>query len=126
MSRPIGVAIVWLVAVTAAHANDDAVLLAKDAIQPQMTISERGIFVAMLQRGNIVVTRSTDGGKTFLKPVTAIDVCGRAKGGMHRGPRIGIDANGVLTVTAPLTFDGAEYKKHYPTAELFFVQSKDG
>ena len=30
------------------------------------------------------------------------------------------------SVTAPVTFDDAEYKKRYPTAELFFVRSTDG
>ena len=101
-------------------------LILRNAIQPQMAISEHGIFVTAIQRGDIVVLKSIDGGLSFSKPVKAIDVQGRAKGGMHRGPRIGIDGDGRLTVTAPVTFDEAEYEKRYPTAELYFVQSKDG
>ncbi len=115
-----------LAATSLATADEPAVLLGRDAIQPQTVIANHGIFVAMLQRGNVVVTKSNDGGKSFSRPVIAIDVGGRAKGGKHRGPRIGVDDRGVITVTAPVTFDDAEYKKRYPTAELFFTQSKDG
>ena len=31
-----------------------------------------------------------------------------------------------MTVTAPLTFDDAEYKRRYPTADLFFASSANG
>lgn len=96
-----------------------------EAIQPHMVMTTNEIFVVAIQRGNIVVTSSEDGGETFSPAVMAIDVQGRAKGGLHRGPRIGIDAKGVLTVTAPVTFDDKEYQKRYPTTDLYFAQSTD-
>jgi hypothetical protein len=48
------------------------------------------------------------------------------KGGMHRGPRIGVDAKKNLIVTAPAVFDDAEFQKKYPTADLYVVTSADG
>ncbi len=100
--------------------------IATDAIQPHMTIDGgSGIYVAFIHQGNISVSTSRDQGATFSEPVIAIDVGGRARGGAHRGPRIGVDDSGTLTVTAPVTFDDAEYEKRYPTADLFFVRSSD-
>lgn len=96
-----------------------------NAIQPHMAISSHGVFVACIHKGNIAVVVSHDEGRSFGSPVIAMDVSGRARGGRHRGPRIGVDAKGRLTVTAPVTFDDREYKKKYPTADLFFVQSSD-
>lgn len=102
-------------------------VVARDASQPHAAIDSDGnIYVVFIQGGNIKVAVSTDKGKTFGEPVIAIDNNGRARGGMHRGPRIGVDAKKTLTVTAPLCFDEAEFKKPYPTAELWFVQSTDG
>ncbi|MBI2479741.1 MAG: exo-alpha-sialidase [Planctomycetia bacterium] len=101
--------------------------IATDAIQPHMSIGSDGVFyLAFIQRGNISVSISHDRGKTFSNPVVAIDVQGRARGGRHRGPRIGVDNDGNITVTAPVTFDAAEYEKRYPTADLFLVRSTDG
>src|SRR5262245_10841812 len=82
--------------------------IVSDAIQPHMAIDhEGGIYVTFLHKGNISVSLSRDGGKSFSKPVIAIDVQGRMKGGMHRGPRIGVDAKKNLVVTAPAVFDDA-------------------
>ena len=101
--------------------------IAANAIQPHMTIDGgSGIYVAFIHQGNISVSTSHDQGATFGEPVIAIDVGGRARGGAHRGPRIGVDDSGTLTVTAPVTFDDAEYEKRYPTADLFLVRSRDG
>lgn len=102
------------------------VVVAENAIQPQMAIHEDTIYVTSIHQGNIVVSRSTDGGQSFGTPVIAIDVGGRARGGRHRGPRIGVDRHGVVTVTAPVTFDDREYQKRYPTADLYFTRSLDG
>ena len=85
-----------------------------------------GIYLAFIHRGNISVSISHDRGHTFSEPAVAIDVQGRARGGKHRGPRIGVDGEGNITVTAPVTFDAAEYEKKYPTADLFLVRSTDG
>lgn len=101
--------------------------IAADAIQPHMSIGSDGvIYLTFLHRGNISVSISHDQGKTFSDPVVAIDVQDRARGGRHRGPRIGVDGEGIITVTAPVTFDAAEYEKKYPTADLFLVRSTDG
>lgn len=107
------------------QAIGDAITIASEAIQPHMTMTEQAVYVVFLHRGNIAVSVSKDGGKTFSSPSVAIDVQGRARGGAHRGPRIGIDARRRLTVTAPVTFDDAEYKRRYPTAELYFASSSD-
>jgi hypothetical protein len=104
-----------------------AVEVASDAIQPQAAIDAEGnIYVAMLHKGNIAVSVSTDRGKTFREPVVAIDVKGRMKGGRQRGPRIGVDAKKNIVVTAPAVFDEAEFQRKYPTADLYLVTSKDG
>jgi hypothetical protein len=104
-----------------------AVAIVSDAIQPQVAIDGDGnIYVAMLHRGNIAVSVSTDRGKSFGEPVVAIDVGGRMKGGRQRGPRIGVDTNKNIFVTAPAVFDEAEFQRKYPTADLYFVTSKDG
>ena len=101
--------------------------IAADAIQAHMTLGgDSAIYVAFIHKGNISVSISRDRGKTFSEPVIAIDVAGRARGGAHRGPRVGVDDSGTLTVTAPVTFDDAEYEKRYPTADLYLVRSSDG
>ena len=104
-----------------------AVEIAKDAIQPQIAIDgDSNLYIAMLHKGNIAVSVSTDRGKSFSEPVVAIDVGGRMKGGRQRGPRIGVDAEKNIIVTAPAVFDEAEFQKKYPTADLYLVTSKDG
>jgi hypothetical protein len=103
-----------------------AVEIARDAIQPQIAMDAKGvIYAAFLQRGNICCSVSRDAGRTFSEPVIAIDVRGRMQGGMQRGPRIGVDAQGQITITAPAVFDPEEFRKRYPTADLYFVRSSD-
>lgn len=98
-----------------------------DAIQPQPAVASDGtVYVVMLRGGNVQVAVSKDKGKTFEAPVVAMDAGGRARGGMRRGPRIGVDAKGGVVVTAPLCFDKAEFEKQYPTPELWFARSTDG
>src|SRR5581483_4885695 len=110
-----------------APARAAGVVVAADAIQPQVAVDARGtVYVAFLHRGNVVVSASADRGKTFSRPVVAIDAKGKARGGRQRGPRIGVDAKGGLVVTAPVTFDAAEAAKKYPTTELYLVTSADG
>jgi hypothetical protein len=111
--------------VNANPSGGETLTLATDAIQPHMAISRHDVFVACIHKGNISITTSSDEGKSFDRPVVVMDVGGRARGGRHRGPRIGVDDQGRLTVTAPVTFDDNEYKKKYPTADLYFVQSSD-
>jgi hypothetical protein len=98
-----------------------------DAQQPALAFEPGGLVaLAMLQRGNVVVALSRDDGASFSSPVVAMDCNGQARGGRQRGPRIGIDSRGVITVSAPVTFDTEERKKRYPAPELYAVQSKDG
>jgi hypothetical protein len=96
------------------------------AMQPQVAVGSGGAaYVAMIRDGNIVVAASDDGGKTFGEPVVAIDAAGEARGGMRRGPRIGVDGKGGLVVTAPVCFDKAELRNRYPASELWLVRSSD-
>ncbi len=101
--------------------------VADGAKQPHVAVDSDGtIYVAFIRNGNIEVSISSDQGKTFGAPVTAIDAKGRAKGGMQRGPRIAVDAKKNIYVTAPVCFDEAEFSKKYPTSELWLVTSADG
>lgn len=103
------------------------VTIVSGAIQPHLAIGADGaVYVVMIHQGNIAVSVSRDEGTSFGSPVVAIDVKGRARGGAHRGPRIGVDMRHRLTVTAPVTFDEAETRRRYPTAELYVTQSVDG
>jgi hypothetical protein len=119
----------WLLALAAqpARAGDSGRVLARDALQPQVTVDPKGnVYVVFLQKGNVAVCVSTDRGKTFGPPVVAIDAKGKAAGGRQRGPRIGADAKGNLVVTCPLTFDLKEAARKYPTRDLYLVTSADG
>jgi hypothetical protein len=110
-----------------AAALQDATLVARDAIQPHLAIDAEGAaYVAFLKDGQIQLAVSSDQGKTFSAPVVAIDAKGKARGGMQRGPRVAVDGKKTVYVTAPLTFDEAEFKKPYPTADLYLAVSTDG
>lgn len=102
-------------------------VVAADAAQPHLAMDPDGAIVAVFIRGgNIECSTSSDGGKTFSAPVVAIDAKGRARGGMQRGPRVAVDGQKTVYVTAPLTFDDAEFQKRYPTQDLFLATSTDG
>lgn len=107
-------------------ATADSIVVATNAIQPHMAIdSNDSVYLTFIHSGNISVCVSDDGGDSFTDPIVAIDLRGRGRGGAHRGPRIGVDGKGNLTITAPATFDDAEYEKRYPTTDLFVVRSLD-
>jgi hypothetical protein len=111
----------------AALADGPALVVAEDAIQPQVAIDHEGtIYVVFLHKGNVAVAVSTDRGKSFGAPVVAIDVQGKARGGRQRGPRIGVDARKQVTVTAPIAAGEKEPGKHHPPADLYLVASADG
>lgn len=113
--------------VNEARLEVDSVEVAVDAIQPHMAVGHDGtVYLTFIHHGNISVSISRDQGGSFSDPVIAMDIQGRARGGAHRGPRIGVDGNNHLTITAPVTFDDTEYEKKYPTADLFLVRSTDG
>ncbi|MCZ6675876.1 MAG: sialidase family protein [Candidatus Poribacteria bacterium] len=116
-----------VLAIPASFGSEVGGVVAMDAIQPHVAVDHDGvIYVVFIHQGNICVSVSKGDGKHFSQPVIAIDVNGRARGGMQRGPRIGVDAQKHLTVTAPVTFDDAEYEKKYPTADLYLTTSDDG
>ncbi len=103
------------------------VVIAKDAEQPQLAADKDGVFYCVFLRNrNVELSTSSDGGKTWSAPVTAIDAKGKARGGMQRGPRVGVDDRKVVTVTAPLCFDEKELAEQYPRAELWLARSTDG
>ncbi|MGH9360446.1 MAG: hypothetical protein ACRD2T_00910 [Thermoanaerobaculia bacterium] len=124
--------LLWTLALLLPGAGEGAaapapVVIAAEAIQPQLAIDGAGaIHVVCIHRGDIAVLSSRDGGKTFGGPSIAIDTRGRTRGGLQRGPRIGVDRKGKISVTAPVVFDEEEYKKRYPTSELYLVESSDG
>ena len=128
ISRAFGMLVASLI-IFATHttsASETGRVVASDAIQPHLAIDNDGaVYVVFIHDGNICVSVSKDKGLSFSEPAIAIDVKGRARGGMQRGPRIGVDAKRHLIVTAPVTFDDAEYEKKYPTADLYFVTSTD-
>lgn len=102
------------------------VVVAADATQPQLAAVDGALHAVFLRNGNIEISSSSDQGKTWSPPAVAIDAKGRARGGMQRGPRIAVDAGKTLYVTAPLTFDDAEFQKRYPTSDLYLATSVDG
>ncbi|HEU4339266.1 MAG TPA: sialidase family protein [Planctomycetota bacterium] len=103
------------------------VVIAKGADQPQLAADkDGGFYCVFIRNGNIELSTSSDNGKTWSAPVTAIDAKGKARGGMQRGPRIGVDDQKRITVTAPLCFDEKELAERYPRAELWLARSTDG
>ncbi len=105
----------------------EGAVVAEDATQPKACVAPDGtVYVAMIRGGDIAVAASRDKGKSFGAPVTAINGRGRIRGGKQRGPRIGVDEKGNLAVTSPACFDETEFRKRYPTSELWLVRSSDG
>lgn len=108
-------------------AQDAPVTVTRGANQPHLALDADGdAYVVFIQNGNIAISISTDKGKTFSAPAVAIDAGGKAKGGMQRGPRVAVDAKKTIYVTAPLCFDETEFKKQYPTQDLYLAVSTDG
>ena len=104
-----------------------ATVVCAGGTQPQLAAGVDGrLYVVFLHNGNIELAISSDRGKTFAEPVTAIDAKGNARGGMQRGPRVAIDGKHTIYVTAPLCFDAEELGKRYPTNDLYLAVSKDG
>lgn len=102
------------------------VVVADGASQPWLAADRDGVFYAVfLRNGNVELSTSADGGRTFGPPVTAIDARGRARGGMRRGPRVAVDGRKRVYVSAPLSFDDEEFKKRYPTQDLYVATSDD-
>jgi hypothetical protein len=104
-----------------------ATVVCAGGTQPHLAAGADGKFyVVFLRNGNIELAISSDRGKTFAAPVTAIDAKGNARGGMQRGPRIAVDNKHTIYITAPLCFDAEELGKRYPTNDLYLTISRDG
>jgi hypothetical protein len=102
-------------------------LVAKEAAQPHLVADKEGAFYcAFLRNGNIEVSTSSDDGKTWSAPVVALDAKGKARGGMQRGPRIGVDDRKNVFVTAPVCFDPDQQREVYPKADLWLALSTNG
>ena len=106
--------------------QDPSVTISADANQPHLAADKDGGFYCVYIHGGNIELRTSADGKKWNDPVVAIDAKGKAKGGMQRGPRVGVDDKKTVYVTAPLCFDDAEQGKKYPTAELWIAISEDG
>lgn len=103
------------------------IVVARDAVQPHLAVDGKGTLHAVfLRNGNIEIASSADRGMSFSEPRVAIDAKGKARGGMQRGPRVAVDGKGTVYVSAPLSYDPAEWAKRYPTQDLYLATSADG
>ncbi len=79
------------------------VKVADKARLPSLAADADGAFyVAFARNGNIEVAISTDGGMTFSAPVTALDGHGKQFPIPHRCPRIAVDKQKRIYVSAPI------------------------
>src|SRR3954469_18716413 len=79
------------------------VKVAEKARLPQLALDAEGnAYVAFVRNGNVEVAVSSDGGATFGAPVTALNAGGRDAAILHRGPRIAVDNQKRVYVSAPL------------------------
>jgi len=79
------------------------VKVAENAKLPQLALDADGnAYVVFVRNGNVEVAVSTDGGATFGAPVTAMNEGGRDAAILNRGPRIAVDNQKRLYVSAPL------------------------
>jgi hypothetical protein len=109
-TRMLSMALVAALAVQAAQPppgtpNDLSTLVkvADKARLPWLAIDPDGNpSVAFVRNGNIELATSADGGKSFNPPVTVMDARNRDPGVANRGPRLSVDKNRRLFVTAPL------------------------
>jgi len=90
----------------AALPKDPSTLIkvADNAKAPWLALDPEGnAYIAFSRGGNIEVCVSLDGGATFSAPVRALNAGGRDPGTAGRGPRIAVDHQKRLYVSAPLT-----------------------
>ncbi len=80
------------------------VQVADKAKLPSLALDVDGnAYVTFVRNGNIEVAVSSDGGATFAVPVTAFNAGGRDAAIPNRGPRIAVDNQKRVYVSAPLT-----------------------
>src|SRR3989442_1518778 len=92
-----------------------AVLVADHASFPHLALDpDGGAYVAFFRNGNVELAVSADSGKSFAPPVTAIDAAKTAQGGDQRGPRVAVDKQKRVYVTAPLALDPKSPPANHP------------
>jgi hypothetical protein len=64
--------------------------------------ADGGVYIAFVLKGNIALAVSTDGGATFAPPVIALDARGRDPAVPNRAPRVVVDRQKRVYVSAPL------------------------
>ncbi len=70
---------------------------------PSLAIDAEGnVYLAYVAKGNIQLSVSTDQGKTFAAAVVALDAHGRDPAIQNRGPRVAVDRQKRVYVSAPL------------------------
>ena len=85
------------------------VKVADNAKAPSLALDLEGnVYVAFSRGGNIEVSVSLDGGATFSAPVRVLNAQGRDPGVSNRGPRIVVDRQKRVYVSAPLTIGAAD------------------
>jgi hypothetical protein len=117
--------ILWAM-LTAAQDVPPPVTVADKATLPSLAIDGDGrVFVAFLRNGNVEVAASADGGMTFEPPVSAIDTGGKAAPAPMRGPRLSVDKNKKLYVTAQLPIGAPPPGGGLPPLEIYAAMSSD-
>jgi hypothetical protein len=115
---------VILGAVAYAQDGTKSETIATDAIQPQVAIGNGLIAVAYISKGDVHVATSADGGKAFKSGIAMQH--GQVRGGKRRGPRVAIDDDGGIHVTAPMPGNSQPNKRGMRKNELFYSVSRDG
>src|ERR1043166_5801319 len=99
-----------------------AVVVAEGASFPNLALDpDGGVYIAFFRDGNIELAVSTDRGRTFAPPVMAIDTGKTAEGADQRGPRVAVDKQKRVYVTAPLALDA----KSPAQSDIFLAVSGD-
>lgn len=99
------------------------VRVADHAQLPHLVLDADGTaYIAFLRNGNVELAISTDGGKTFAPPVTALSANGQAAPAQNRGPRVSIDRQKRIYVSCPLALGTASNSF---TNDLYYSVSTD-
>ena len=79
------------------------VKVAENASVPHLTFDSDGnAYVTFVRNGNIELSISTDGGKTFSAPTIVLNSGGKDGGFVNRGPHVSVDKGKRVWVSGPL------------------------
>src|SRR5438045_5651862 len=99
------------------------VAVAKDAKLPHLALDVDGnAYVVFSRNGNIELAVSSDGGKSFSAPVSALNANGRDAGIANRGPRVCVDKSKRIYVSGPLCLAAPNAP---PVNDLYYAVSTD-